>query len=67
MIDLIRRFTNGNIDKNLGSPSERQFLPFKLPIDKAIVIEGTFTDMCITLSKMKPSLCAIDNTEASYK
>ena len=34
-------------------------MPFQLPIDKTIVIEGTFREMLITLAKMKISLCTI--------
>ena len=42
-----------------GSPKVK-FLPFKLPIDKRILIEGNFRVMRITLSKIKRSLCTID-------
>ena len=42
------------------------FLPFRLPIDKTIVIEGTFREMLITLSKMKISLCTIDMAEVRH-
>ena len=65
-IDLIRRFTNGKFNKNLRRPSERRFLPFQLPIDKTIVIEDTFREMLITLSKMKISLCTIDMAEVRH-
>ena len=41
--------------------------PKAIPIDKAILTEGTFTVMRITLSKMKQSLCTIDNTEARHQ
>ena len=65
-IDLIGRFTNGKFDEKLRRPSERRFLPFQLPIDKTIVIEGTFREMHITLSKMKISLCTIDMAEVRH-
>ena len=65
-IDLIRRFTNGKFDKNLSCPLERRFLPFQLPIDKTIVIEGTFREMLITLATMKISLCTIDMAEVRH-
>ena len=41
-------------------------LPFNLPIDKIIMIEGTFSVMRITLSKMKRSRCPIDMAEARH-
>ena len=40
-------------------------MPFKVPIDKRILIEGTFREMRITLSKMRRSLCTIDMAEAN--
>ena len=49
-----------NLIKNLRRPSERRVLPFKLPIDKTIVIDGTVREMLTTLAKMKISLCTID-------
>ena len=55
-----------NFAKNLRLPSGRRFLPFQLPIDKTIVIEGTFREMLITLSKMKISLCTIDMAEVRH-
>ena len=42
-------------------------MPFKLPIGKAILIKGSLTVILITLSKMKQSLCTIDNTEARHQ
>ena len=43
------------------------FLPFKLPIEKIILIEDTFRVIRITLSKTKRSLCAIDMAEARHQ
>ena len=39
----------GKNDKNLGLPSERRSVRFKLPIDKKLMIGGTFRVMRITL------------------
>ena len=38
----------------------------QLPIEKTIVIEGTFREMLITLSKMTISLCTIDMVEVRH-
>ena len=42
----------------------KPFLPFKLPIDKTILTEGTFR---IALSKMKRLLCAFDIAETRHQ
>ena len=49
-----------------SDPPKGDFLPFQLPIDKRILIKGTFSVMRITLSKIKTSLFTIDSTEASH-
>ena len=43
------------------------FLPFQLPIDKRILIKGTFSVMLITLSKIKKSFYTFDSTEARHQ
>ena len=50
---------------NVLSPRDLVFRPVNMDetvphIDKRIVIEGTFREILITLSKMKISLCTID-------
>ena len=49
-----------------NDPQKGNFLPFQLPIDKRILIKGTFSDMHITLPKIKNSLYTIDSTEARH-
>ena len=52
--------------KICDDPLKDDFFPFQLPIDKTIVIEGTFREMLITLSKMNLSLGTIDMTEVRH-
>ena len=42
-----------------AGPSKRRVLPFQLPIDKRILIKGTFSVMRITLSKIKKNHCIL--------
>ena len=50
-----------------NDPPKGEFLPFPLPIDKRILIKGTFSVMRITLSKIKKSLYTIDSTEVRHR
>ena len=50
-----------------NDPPKGVFLPFQLPIDKRILIKGTFSVMLIALSKIKKSLYTIGSTEARHQ
>ena len=50
-----------------NDPPRGDFLTFQLPIDKRILIKGTFSVIRITLSKIKMSLYTIDSTEARHQ
>ena len=41
-------------------------MPVKLPIDKTILIEGTFKEMCITFSENESHCKQINSTEARH-